>query len=95
MPRWGQQSNVGNSVSSENQAREDSGSEQLAQQVNAPSLGSEEVTEQPPLITVQLRVPERDFERDICEIDAALHNSPRNLEFPNKEGESHTAPINI
>ena len=40
MPWWGQQSNVGNSVSPENQAREDSGSEQLAQQVNAPSLGS-------------------------------------------------------
>ncbi len=51
--------------------------------------------EQPPSIMAQLREPERDFERDIREIDAALHNSPRNLEIPNKEGECHTAPINL
>ena len=95
VPRWGQQSNAGNLVSPENQASKAPDPEQLAQQVNAPSLGSEEVTEQPPPITVQLREPERDFEWDIREIDSTLHNSPRNLEIPNKEGECHTAPINL
>ena len=58
VPRWGQQSNAGNLVSPENQARKAPDPKQLAQQVNAPSLGSEEVTEQPPPIMVQLREPE-------------------------------------
>ena len=76
VPRWGQQSIVGSSISLENKAREAHGPKQLAQQVNDPSLGSEDVTGQSPPITVQLRELGRDFKWDIREIDEALNDSP-------------------
>ncbi|GMY20791.1 pentatricopeptide repeat-containing protein At1g08070, chloroplastic-like [Fagus crenata] len=97
VPRWGQKSNAGNSVSSENQVYEDSGPEQLPQQVNDTGLGSEEseeVMEQSPSIKVHLSESNRDFERDLREIDAALHDSPPNVELPNQESACNTAPIN-
>ena len=57
VPRWGQKSNASNLVLSENQVYEDSGPEQLPQQVNATGLGSEEseeAMEQSPSIKVHL-----------------------------------------
>ena len=76
VPRWGQQSIVGSSISPKNKAREAHGPEQLPQQVNDPSLGSEDVTGQSPPITMQLSESRRDFKRDIREIDEALNDSP-------------------
>jgi hypothetical protein len=91
VPRWGQKSEASNSVSSENKAYEDSGLEQQTQKIKATGLGSEEsgeVMEQSPSIKVHSCEPNRDFERDIREIDEALHDSPPNVELPNQESAS-------
>ena len=88
VPRWGQKSDASNSVSSENKAYEDSSPEQQPQKINATGLGGEEsgeVMEQSPSIKVHSCEPNRDFERDIREIDEALHDSPPNVELPNQE----------
>ncbi|GMY05404.1 pentatricopeptide repeat-containing protein At1g08070, chloroplastic-like [Fagus crenata] len=93
VPRWGHQPPVVTPVSPKIPNREAQVPDQLAQRVNEPNLGSEEITNQSPPIIVKSRDSGRDLDRDIREIDKALHGSTENLEVAPKQYDCNPAII--